>query len=180
MRMSELNTTKSFQERLEEVFPTFKGTEEEMINSAIEASREQDLCDAYDYADNFDPSIATEYDWQKLDWAFSVPGFVELYPELAFQTQAWLEDHYTLKISHRDFVELINKIIICATNVANDTKNAETTIPLFKESFEKLLPEELSLAVTCLLEKEMCNQCSAKGLPVDKEIMEKYFYTLQA
>lgn len=87
-------TTKSFQERLDEVLPTFKGTKEEMINAAIEASREQDLCDAYDYADNFDPSIATACDWQKLDWAFSVPGFVELYPELAFQTQAWLEEHY--------------------------------------------------------------------------------------
>lgn len=145
MTTPELNTTKSFQERLEEVFPTFKGTEEEMINAAIEASREQNLCDAYDYADNFDPSIATAYDWQKLDWAFSVPGFIETYPELAFQVQHWLEEHYSITKSYQDLAFMLEAAI--KSGCALNKSNVEESIDAFWNQFGHTLPEEFRMFV---------------------------------
>jgi hypothetical protein len=143
----------------------------ELLESLARSAEEENYKSAMEFASQFDSVEATPADWAKLDWALAVPGVAEQFPELAMELQMY----YTLQISHKDFVEVVANIILCSTNIANDTANAEDTIKCFEPAFKQHLPEELSFAVKCLLEKEMCNQCRAKGLPVDKELMERYF-----
>ena len=169
------NLSPELQELLEKAFPAYNGesavVNHELLESLARSAEEENYKSAMEFASQFDSVEATPADWARLDWALSVPGVSEEFPELAMELQMY----YTLQISHKDFVEVVANIILCSTNIANDTVNAEDTIKCFKPVFEKYLPEELSFAVTCLLEKEMCNQCNAKGLPVDKELMERYF-----
>ena len=170
------NLSPELQELLEKAFPAYNGesavVNHELLESLTRSAEEENYKSAMEFASQFDSVEATPADWTKLDWALSVPRVADQFPELAMELQMY----YTLQISHKDFVEVVANIILCSTNIANDTVNAENTIKCFKPVFEKFLPEELSFAVTCLLEKEMCNQCNAKGLPVDKELMERYFY----
>lgn len=178
MEQNKKNLSPELQELLEKAFPAYNGetVNVELIASLAKSAKEENYKSAMEYASQFDSDTATSADWYRLDWALSVPGVAEEFPELAMELQMY----YTLQIPHKDFVEVVANIILCATNIANDTVNAEDTIKCFEPALKQYLPEELSFAVKCLLEKEMCNQCRAKGLPVDQEIMDRYFYRLEA
>ena len=167
--------SKELQELLDKVFPPYTGPLEEMLGAAIRASQEARLIEAYEYANNFNPRTATEAEWQKLDWAFSVPGFTDMYPELAFQTQMWLEDHYSIVISIKDFETILDYVITAVSFISNDTKNADTTVKVIKPVFKNYLRKDVADRVGDLLTEAMVKQCVSKGIPVDSKLCKKYF-----
>lgn len=138
-------TAADLQEIIGMVFPPHTGNLEDAVVEVFEAAAEQDLSDAYDYANNFDPAIATEYCWQKLDWAFSVPGFIETYPELAFQVQHWLEEHYSITKSYQDLAFMLEAAIESGRTL--NKSNVEEGINTFWNQFGHTLPEEFRVFV---------------------------------
>lgn len=173
MEQNKKNLSPELQELLEKALPAYNGetANVELINSLTKSAEEENYKSAMEFASQFDSIEATPVDWYRLDWALSVPGVADQFPELAMELQMY----YTLQIPHKDFMEVIAQVILCTVSIVTDTTGAEDTIPVFHEALKQYLPVELSSAVKCLLEKEMCNQCRVKGLPVDKELMEKYF-----
>lgn len=173
------------QEILDKVFPAYEqgGIRKETMDNMLQHAQIDSYKSAVEFASQFDSTLATRQDWFRLDWALSIPALseehpavAELFPELVTELQLY----HTLMISHKDMGAVVEKIISWSVSIAKNPENAESVVSTVEESLSKTLGEELAFGIKCLLEKEMCRQCRAAGLPVDKELMERYFCTFQA
>ena len=99
--MNKNNTTvENLQEIVDKVFPPYTGDLKDALVSVVTTVEDENYLRAVDLCINFQPCNPNTNleQWMELDWALSVPGVAESFPELV----SALEAHFSITLSYRD------------------------------------------------------------------------------
>ena len=99
--MNKNNTTvENLQEIVDKVFPPYTGDLKDALVSVVTTVEDENYLRAVDLCNNFQPCNpnTTSEQWMELDWALTVPGVAESFPELV----SALEAHFSITLSYRD------------------------------------------------------------------------------
>ena len=154
------------QELLDKVFPPYTGDLKGAIIAVVTTVEEDNYHKAANFCTNFRPCSpdTSEADWAHLDWALSVPGVAENFPELVDA----LQQHYTFHISKKDFVNMIDSIIVTTSAMVRDVYVADKTAGVCLAGLSKYLPKQMVELIEHYLVKEGLRQCDRECLPVDR------------
>lgn len=165
--MNKKNTmSKELQELLDQVFPPYTGDLKGAVVAIIATVKEENYRNAVDFCTTFRPCSpdTSEADWARLDWALSVPGVAESFPELVDAIQ----QHYTFHISKEDFVNMIDSIIVTTSAMVRNVYVADKTARLCLAGLSKYLPKQMVELIEHYLVKEGIRQCDRECLPVNR------------
>lgn len=156
----------NLQEVVNKVLPPYTGNITDAIDSIMTDVEKQAYKEAIEYASQFDSTNATREEWMRLDWALTVPGVAEQFPELNMELQMY----FTLQTTEKDFLEVVANVILATSNIVRDVVNSENTIDCFRSTFQYYLPGHIAVEVEKLLTQEAINQCDRELLPVDNSL----------
>lgn len=158
--------SKELQELLDKVFPPYTGDLKGAVIAVVTTVEDENYLRAVDFCINFRPCSpeTSEADWAHLDWALSVPGVAESFPELVDA----LQQHYTFHISKRDFVNMIDSIIVTTSAMVRNVYTADKTAGLCLAGLSEYLPKQMLELIEHYLVKEGIRQCDRERLPVDR------------
>lgn len=140
------------QELADKVFPAYnRDSVEAQFNKAV------DVCL------NFQPCNpnTTSDQWIELDWALTVPGVAEEFPELVDA----IKQHFSITMSYNDLSEVIRDAMRTAIAVYQDFSCAESQKDLFNQYSN--LPEEVCYAVNTEID-----QITAERIRVLKDLLD--------
>ena len=88
------------QELVDKILPAYKGDMKDALNGVVMASEEAQFNMAVDVCLNFQPCNpnTTLDQWIELDWALTIPGVAESFPELVDALKA----HFSITLSYID------------------------------------------------------------------------------
>lgn len=156
----------NLQEVVDKVLPPYTGNMQDALNSIMSDVEKQAYQDAMEYVSQFNSLDASRDEWMCLDWALSVPGIADQFPELNMELQMY----FTLQITEKDFLEVVASVILATSNVVRDVVNSENIIDCFRSTFQYYLPGHIAREVEKLLTQEAINQCDRELLPVDNSL----------
>lgn len=129
------NLPKELQEFLDEVLPPYNG--ELRVSEVVEVIKDKDYWDAMKIAASFNPAIShTTAEWYNIDWALSVPGVAQQYPELIPVVKA----HFSITLRFTDIAFMIEAAMIEAYQM--DPRDVEAHLETYMDQFGNL-PDEL-------------------------------------
>lgn len=126
------------QELAGKVIPTYEGDMKEALGSVVKASAETQFNRAVDVCLNFQPCNpnTTSEQWIELDWALTIPGVAEEFPELV----SALEAHFSITLSYRDLIFMLEAAMEAGRTM--DPPLVEESIATYWNQFGHVLPED--------------------------------------
>lgn len=132
------NISKELKEFLDEVLPPYKGDLRDAIAEIVEVVKDKDYYDALKIVSTFNPNIShTTAEWYNIDWALSVPGIAQMYPELVPVVKA----HFSITLNFNEIALMIEAAMIEAYNM--DPCDVESYFESYMDQFGDL-PDELA------------------------------------
>lgn len=99
---------------------------------------EQQLSKAFDVASGFDVNAPhSEQDWMTLDWAMTIPGVAEEFPELLEA----LKEHFSITLSYNDLGNFVCSAIHAALRSVR--KASINELDEFTNYYGEFIPEQV-------------------------------------